>query len=148
MGTQTTIQEKKNHFGSQAIKQGAGQVYQLTLWTTLCLCYKVHRMIRYTYAQPTRGFPWWLSSKESTCPCRRCGFCPWIGKTPQRRKWKPTLVFLPGKSHGRRSLAGYSPWGCKTVGHDLATKLTIRSLYTCVSNPNHQSYILNMYNFY
>ena len=30
-----------------------------------------------------------------------------------RRKWQPTPVFLPGKSHGQRSLVGYSPWGCK-----------------------------------
>ena len=32
---------------------------------------------------------------------------------PWRRKWQPTPVFLPGEFHGRRSLAGYSPWGCK-----------------------------------
>ena len=32
-----------------------------------------------------------------------------------RRKWHPTPVFLPGKSHGRRSLVGYSPWGCKEL---------------------------------
>ena len=30
-----------------------------------------------------------------------------------RRNWLPTSVFLPGKSHGQRSLAGYSSWGCK-----------------------------------
>ena len=30
-----------------------------------------------------------------------------------RRKWQPTPVFLPGKSHGLRSLASYSPWGLK-----------------------------------
>ena len=30
-----------------------------------------------------------------------------------RRKWKATLIFLPGKPHGQRSLVGYSPWGCK-----------------------------------
>ena len=30
-----------------------------------------------------------------------------------RRKWQPTPVFLPGKSHGWRILLGYSPWGCK-----------------------------------
>ena len=36
-----------------------------------------------------------------------------------RRKWQPTPVFLPGKSHGQRSLAGYSPWGCKRVGPNL-----------------------------
>ena len=32
---------------------------------------------------------------------------------PWRRKWQPTPVFLPGESHGRRSLVGYSPWDCK-----------------------------------
>ena len=32
------------------------------------------------------------------------------------RKWQPTPVLLPGKSHGRRSLVGYSPWGCKESG--------------------------------
>ena len=36
----------------------------------------------------------------------------------ESRKWQPTLVFLPGESHGQRSLAGYSPWGCKEFGHD------------------------------
>ena len=38
---------------------------------------------------------------------------PWVGKIPWRRKWQPTPVFLPGKSHGQRSLAGYSPRGGK-----------------------------------
>ena len=41
------------------------------------------------------------------------GFNPWVGKIPWRREWQPTPAFLPGKSHGQRSLAGYSPWGCK-----------------------------------
>ena len=36
---------------------------------------------------------------------------PWVRKILWRRKWEPTLVFLPGKSYGQRSLAGYSPWG-------------------------------------
>ena len=39
------------------------------------------------------------------------GFNPWFGKIPWRREWQPTPVFLPGKSYGQRSLAGYSPWG-------------------------------------
>jgi len=43
--------------------------------------------------------------------CGRLGLNPWVGKIPWRRKWQPTLVFLPGKSHGWRSLADYSPWG-------------------------------------
>ena len=42
---------------------------------------------------------------------RRRGFNPWIGKSPWRRAWQPTLVFLPGESHGQRSLTVYSPWG-------------------------------------
>ena len=41
------------------------------------------------------------------------GFDPWVGKIPWRRKWQPTLVLLPGKFYGWRSLVGYSPWGCK-----------------------------------
>ena len=39
-----------------------------------------------------------------------------------RRKRQPTPVFLPGKSHGQRSLVGCSPWGHIREGHDLATK--------------------------
>ena len=45
--------------------------------------------------------------------CRRPRFNPWVGKILWRRKWQPTPVFLPGKSHGQRSLVGYSPWGHK-----------------------------------
>ena len=36
----------------------------------------------------------------------------WVGKTPWRRAWQRTPVFLPGESHEQRSLVGYSPWGC------------------------------------
>ena len=45
--------------------------------------------------------------------CGRPGFDPWVGKIPWRRNWQPTPVLLPGKSHGRRSVVGYSPWGRK-----------------------------------
>ena len=62
------------------------------------------------------AFPRWFSGKESTCQCRRFrrqGFNPWVRKIPWSRKWHPTLVFLLEKSHGQRSLAGYSPSGRK-----------------------------------
>ena len=59
---------------------------------------------------------WWLSGKELACQWRRLGFDSWVEKIPWRRKWQPTPVFLPGKSHGQRS-----PWGLKRVRHDLAT---------------------------
>ena len=42
---------------------------------------------------------------------KRLGFDPWVGKISWRRKWQLTPVFLPGESHGQRSLAGYSSWG-------------------------------------
>ena len=38
-------------------------------------------------------------------------FHPWVAKMPWRRAWQPTPVFLPGESHGQRSVVGYSPWG-------------------------------------
>jgi len=41
------------------------------------------------------------------------GFRPCVEKIPRRRKWQPSSVFLPGKFHRQRSLAGYSPWGHK-----------------------------------
>ena len=52
---------------------------------------------------------------ESAHDAGDTGFDPWVGKIPWIRKWIPTPAFLPGKYHGWRSLAGYSPWGCKKL---------------------------------
>ena len=60
------------------------------------------------------GLSRWFSGKESTSQyrsCRRYRFDPCAGKIPWRRKWQPTSIFLPRKSHRQRSLAGYSQWG-------------------------------------
>ena len=67
----------------------------------------------YRWLFPWARLPWWLSGKESTCQCRRCGFEPQVGKIPWRRKWQPTPVFLPEKPYRQRSLGGYSPWVSK-----------------------------------
>ena len=49
--------------------------------------------------------------KKNIClPSKRHGFDPWVEKIPGKRKWQPTLVFLPGKFHGQSSLEGYNPW--------------------------------------
>ena len=53
--------------------------------------------------------------------CKRCRFDPWVRKIPWRKAKQPTPVFLPGASHGQRSLAGYSPWESQRIGHDWAT---------------------------
>ena len=67
------------------------------------------------------GLPWWLSGKESTCNTGDLDLIPGSGRSPgEWREWQPTLVFLPGKSHGQRSLVGYSPWGSQRVGYDWA----------------------------
>ena len=58
------------------------------------------------------GFPDDPAGKESACiagDTGDAGFIPWSGRSPGGGKWQPTRVFLPGKSHGQRSLAGYSP---------------------------------------
>ena len=59
-------------------------------------------------------FPGGSRGKEPTCQCKRHkrhGFNPWVQKIPWRRKWQPTSVFLPEKSHGQRSLMGYTVHG-------------------------------------
>ena len=70
--------------------------------------------------QPTM-FPSGVSGKESDWQCRRRkrhGFDPWVRKIPWNKAWQLTPVFLPEKSHGQRSLTGYSPRGHKRVRHD------------------------------
>ena len=67
----------------------------------------------YTLPYVKWGFPGGSDRKRTCLQCRRPEFNPWVGKIPWRREWQPTPVFLPVKSHGRRSLTGYSPWDHK-----------------------------------
>jgi len=59
------------------------------------------------------GFPGGSDGKASACNAGDPSSIPGSGRPPWRRKWQSTPALLPGKSHGRRSLIGYSPWGCK-----------------------------------
>ena len=59
------------------------------------------------------GLPRRHSGKESACQCKRHRFDPWVRQIPWRRAWQPNPVFLPGKFHAQRSLAGHSPRGHK-----------------------------------
>ena len=70
----------------------------------------------------TRRLPRCLYNKESICQCRRRRFDPWAGKIFWWRKRQSTIVSLSRKSHGQRSLVGYSPWSLKRVRCDLAAK--------------------------
>ena len=66
--------------------------------------------------RPARGFPGGSAVKESTCNTGATGdvgSIPGLGRSLGGRAWQPTPIFLPGDSHGQRSLAGRSPWGRK-----------------------------------
>ena len=56
------------------------------------------------------GLPCSSNGKEICLQYRRLRFDPWVGKILWRREWQSTPVFLPRKSQGQRSLAGYSRW--------------------------------------
>ena len=74
-----------------------------------------------------QGFRTSLVAQMVKClQCRRPGFSPWVGKIPWRRKLQSTPVLLPRKSHGQRSLVGYSPWGRKES--DRLSDFTFTSL--------------------
>ena len=60
--------------------------------------------------------------------CRRPGINPWVRKISWRREWQLTPIFLPGEVHGQRSLAGYSPQGCKE------SDTTKQSTHTYIQN--------------
>ena len=53
-----------------------------------------------------------------------------------RRKWQPTPVFLPGESHGQRSLVGYSPQSCKELDTTERLSTHTRGLF-CIDSNNH-----------
>ena len=59
------------------------------------------------------------------------GFDSWVEKTPWRREWLPTPVFLPGESRGQRSLADYSLWDLQRVEHGGV--ITDAYVYACLS---------------
>ena len=96
-----------------------------------------------------KGLPRWCSGKESSCQFRRhkrCGFSLWVREIPWRREWRPTPVFLPGKFHGQKSLADYSPWGHNEsdrtewlISHSHAVTYRIQSCirhFLCSQLPN------------
>ena len=92
-------------------------------WSGLPFPSPMHESEKWKWSRSVVSDPQWshglqpsrlLHPKEPTCQCkrhRRYGFSACAGNIPWRRAWQPTPVFLPGESHGQRSMAGYSPWG-------------------------------------
>ena len=81
--------------------------------------------------------------KTSACKAGDLGSIHGSGRFPRRRKWQPTPVFLPGESHGQRSLAGYSSWGhrsrtwdCKSLKKGIRKVRTLQTKKAaCVQSP-------------
>ena len=71
---------------------------------------------------------------------RNEGLIPWVGKIPWRRKWQPTPVFLPEKSHGPRSLVGYIPWGRKEL--DTTEHTCMNAIDLQMSNAQTRSHLM------
>ena len=88
-----------------------------------------------------QGLPWWLRQLSICLQWGRSGFGPRVGKIPWRRKWQPTSVLLPGKSHGRRSLINYSPWGHKEsdTTASLFIYIVFTTIFACVPAKSLQS---------
>ena len=68
-----------------------------------------------SFMQKRGGFLGGAVVKNPPATAGDVGSTPGLGREPWRRKWQPTPVSLPGKSHGQRSPAGYSPWGHKEL---------------------------------
>ena len=98
--------------------------YLIVVLTFISLVTKdVKHLFIYLLAMCTSslGLPWWFSGKESICQCRVWSLM-WEDPLEKEMATHSSIVFLPGKSHGQRNLEGYSPWGLKRVGYNLATK--------------------------
>ena len=90
------------------------------------------------------SYSWWLRWQRICLQFKKPGFDLWVGKIPWRRERLSTPVFLPGESHGQRSLVGYSPWGYKEL--DTIEWLTLslhfiplvgiipKALWNCISS--------------
>ena len=88
--------------------------------TTCFICFAFYFFFAYSVSE---WFPDVSVDKESPCNAWAMGSIPGLGGSPGGGQ--PTPVFLPGESHGQRSLAGYGPWGCRRVRHDWAHTHTV-----------------------
>ena len=97
--------------------------------------------------------PRWPCGKESVCQCRRLeklGFDSLVRKVPWSRKWQPTPVFLPGKFHGERSLAGYicSSWVPKELNMSAEHTHSPKNIVCTLKNIYIYLILINLKNIY
>ena len=100
---------------TKLLKEIWAHVKSMDLSTWLAIRHWVHPLASSEVALRNlcwhQGFPGGSDGKKIRLQCKRQGFNPWVRKSPWRRAWQPTPVFLPGGSHGQRRLEGYGSWG-------------------------------------
>ena len=74
-------------------------------------------MIKYLSLQASQVALMFKNLSVNAGEVRDASLIPMLGRPPWRRKWQPTPVFLPGKSHGQRSL-GLQFTGSQRAGHN------------------------------
>ena len=124
MSDKITLKKKKNNLTDKFCMSKNNRLYFVTdsmifnifsiidhivLLKIICLLNSVLSLTCFIFHLDT-SITWWLRQQRI---CLQCRVHPWVGTIPWRREWQPTPVFLPGKFHGQKSLAGYSPWVCK-----------------------------------
>ena len=111
------LSDSFHFFSSQKKKKNTKKQNELHSWCILQSGYAFYILLLKVWSGPG-------GSVVKNPPAMRETWVWTLGQEdPWRRKWQPTPVFLSGKSHGRRSLVGYSPWGCKES--DMPEQLTL-----------------------
>ena len=96
----------------------------------MCKCALHNSWHKIQIGHPLNELPWWFGSVESACNAGDAGdhgFNFRIRKKTWKRAWQASPVFLPGESHGQRTLVGYNPWGLR-VGQDWSDWVCTRTL--------------------
>ena len=116
----------------QFLNQRSWKIIIITIITILSLPWKLHKNL---HTDVSISFIHSCQKLETT----RMFFSRWIDNcgTPDnrwRRKWQPTPILFPGKSHGQRSLVGYSPWGREEL--DTTERLHFQFSLSCIGEGN------------
>ena len=102
-------------------------------------CHKVMMLPFNTLSRFVMGFPSGSDGKESAYRCKKTQVRSLGWEDPWRREWQLTPVFLPGESHGQRSLAGYSPWS--STESDTTEQLTLR--FVIAFHPRNKHFLIS-----
>ena len=125
------------HTHTHTHTEGATLLQQQACFLQSNTCYKRQGIFTERGGSPSwnkRRLPRWLRGKESACQRRRHrrpGFDSCVRKIPGRTAWQPTPVFLPGESHGQRSLVGYRPQSGKESDMCARTQTQAEPMRRC-----------------